>query len=210
MEYAKLFAATFVSVFVIIDPFAALPVFAAVTQRFAERDRLIICRRASMVAAAILIVVALSGDFLFRLFGITIPAFQIAGGLLLLSLGMAQLDAGRSRVRDDEELESHERDDVSIFPLATPLLAGPGAISTIVLLASNNQTLTNRIVLASSIILALTCSYLIIRHGQIFIKMLGKTGLNLLTRIMGILLAAIAVQFIINGLQSVVSTFLNR
>jgi multiple antibiotic resistance protein len=207
VEYLQLFAATFVSIFVIVDPFGILPVYLTITQRFGIDDRLTICRRASIIAAAFLVAIAFTGDFLFRIFGITIPAFQIAGGLLLLVLAMEQLNAGRSRVRGDEEQESRDRDDVSIFPIATPLLAGPGAISTIVLLASKNGTFSERLILASAILSVFGLSYVILRHGQILFKLLGKTGLNLLTRVMGIILAAVAIQFVIDGIRMVVASF---
>jgi multiple antibiotic resistance protein len=158
-----------------------------------------------LIAFSILLFFAVFGLVLFDFFGITLPAFQIAGGILLLRLGLAQLSADRTRVRPEETAESRDKEDVSVFPLATPLLAGPGAISTVVLLASNESPSplrTGMVVVAIAV--ALILSYLMLRFASRLYKILGKTGLNLLTRIMGILLTAISIQFIINGLSAVV------
>jgi multiple antibiotic resistance protein len=136
------------------------------------------------------------------MFGITLYAFQIAGGILLLLLGIAQLNADRRRVKTEEESESLERDDVSVFPLATPLLAGPGSISTVVLYASQAQGALQVSLLVVAIALALALSYVLLRFAPRLLNFLGRTGLNLLTRIMGIMLVAIAIQFVINGLKT--------
>ena len=151
----------------------------------------------------ILLIFAFSGTTIFNIFGISLPAFQIAGGILLLLLGIAQLNANRRRVKYEEKLESLEKEDVSIFPLAMPLIAGPGAISTVVLISSQLKRFHEYIILGLSVSAAVFSTYLILRFAPRLFRFLGTTGLNLLTRIMGILLTAIAVQFIINGLTEV-------
>lgn len=198
------FASTFVAVFVIVDPFAVIPVYLTITERFPKRQRVAVCQRATLIATALLLVFGLSGMWLFDLFGITLTAFKIAGGILLLNLGVAQLSAERQRVRPEEESESQEREDVSVFPLGTPLLAGPGAISTVVLLSSRAKSISDYLVMGGAIICTMAVSYWMLRGAHYLFALLGRTGLNLLTRIMGILLTAIAVQFVVNGIKEVV------
>jgi len=191
------------AIFVIVDPFAVVPVFLSITEHSDSRVRERTARKASLIAFAILAFFALFGLILFDFFGITLPAFQIAGGILLLRLGLAQLAADRTRVRPEEAAESLAREDVSVFPLATPLLAGPGAISTVVLLASKQESKLGVTSLVCAVAVALAASYVMLRFASVLYRVLGKTGLNLLTRIMGIILTAIAIQFI-NGVLAVV------
>lgn len=198
------FATDFAAIFVIVDPFAVVPVYLTITEKLDHYEQHAVCRKAGLIATTILLIFALTGTRIFNIFSISLPAFQIAGGLLLLLLGIAQLNANRRRVNIEEKIESMEKEDVSIFPLATPLLAGPGSISTVVLLSSRLKTFTETIVFALAIICALGSCYLILLYAPRLFRRFGTTGLNLLTRIMGILLTAIAIQFIINGVTEVV------
>jgi len=129
-------------------------------------------------------------------------------GILLLKFGLAQLSDDRNRVNKEEKMESIDRDDISVFPLAIPLLAGPGSISTVVLYSSKASTDVRMISLMAAITLAILCCFLVLKMSNLLYKILGKTGLNLLTKLMGIFLTAIAIQFIINGLTTVVKSFL--
>ena len=128
------------------------------------------------------------------------PAFQIAGGLLLLLMGIEQLHGSHNKVKREEKEEGLHKEDISVFPLATPLLAGPGAIATVVLQSNEAKSVQHVGVLVLSIIGAMLASYATLKSGTYLFRVLGKTGLNLLTRIMGILLTAIAVQYIANGI----------
>lgn len=193
---------TFVAVFVIIDPFAVVPVYLMLTERFTLEELRKTRRRAVYIASGLLLLFAFTGTALFNLFGITLPAFQIAGGLLLLIFGLQQLQGTRKRVKHEEEEESLARDDVSVFPLATPLLAGPGAISTVVLQGSQAESLSHMVLLGVAIVGAMIAGYFILKSAPYLYKLFGQTGLNLLTRVMGILLTAIAVQSILNGLTA--------
>lgn len=195
---------SFISIFVIVDPFAVIPVYLGLTDRFTAESLVKIRRKATFVACCILIVFAVTGMSLFNFFGTTLPAFQIAGGLLLFKFGIEQLGANRTRVKDEERDEGLHREDISIFPLATPLLAGPGAISTVVLQSSKAKTSTSIFLLCVAIILAVALCNLVLKMGPLLYRVIGTTGLNLLTRLMGLILTAVAVQFIINGLSSVV------
>lgn len=208
MEYVTYLFNTFVSVFVIVDPFAVVPVYISLTDRFSPPALVKIRRKATLVALGILVVFAISGMTVFNIFGITLPAFQIAGGILLLNFGLAQLGADRTRVKEEEKDESLSREDISIFPLATPLLAGPGSISTVVLQSS--QTSKDPIKLALLVVsigAALGASHLVLKSAPHLYRILGKTGLNLMTRIMGLILCALAVQFVLNGIASALKQF---
>lgn len=196
---------TFIAVFVIVDPFAVIPVYLTLTERYSHDEVVRTRRKAAMVAGSILILFALTGLSVFKVFSITLPAFQIAGGILLLLFGIAQLNGSRTRVKPEEQSESMEREDVSVFPLGTPLLAGPGAISTVVLYASQTHEQSHPtarlIMLCIAIALAMLASYFVLKTAHPLYRVLGRTGLNLVTRIMGLILTAVAVQFILNGVE---------
>lgn len=195
------FLSTGVALFVIVDPFALVPVYLQIGERFTDDDRLVIRRKATVVAFGILMTFALSGMAVFKVFGITMPAFQIAGGILLLIFGVGQLTTTRKRVTRSEKEESDARDDISIFPLATPLIAGPGAISTVVLYSTKSEGLLRMGNLCAAISTVLFLTYITLKFAPLVYRVLGKTGLNLLTRLMGIIVSAVAVQFIINGIK---------
>ncbi len=197
------FFSSFTALFAIVDPFALIPIFLAMTDRFSQLERRHVCLKAALVATCILLTFALAGERIFHLFGISIPAFQIAGGILLLRLGIEQLSADRVRVKSEEERESFERNDISIFPIATPLLAGPGSISTVVIRASSIKSFPEELVFMLSIVSVFLLTYSLLRSAPYLYRLLRRTGLNLLTRIMGIILTAMAVQYIIDGLTTV-------
>lgn len=193
---------TFVSLFVIVDPFAVIPVYLTLSETMPRSERVAMRIKATLIAFAILVAFILGGMAIFNFFGISIPAFRIAGGLLLLKFGIEQLSGQRRRVNPEEAAESLQRDDPSVFPLATPLLAGPGAISTIVLLASASTSPIRTLSLIVTTVLVLGASYIMLKFAPVFYRIFGKTGLNLMTKIMGIILTAIAVQFIITGIKN--------
>lgn len=197
-EVARAFS-IFIAIFTIIDPFAVVPVYLSLTERFTSESIKRTRTRAALVAFGILSTFAISGLSIFKVFSITLPAFQVAGGILLLLLAIAQLNSNRTRVQPEEESESMTKEDVSVFPIGTPLLAGPGAISTVVLYASEAKSMVQMVLLVAAIGGAVIASYVVLKAAHPLLRVLGKTGLNLLTRIMGLILAAIAVQFIING-----------
>lgn len=192
---------TFVAIFVIVDPFAVVPVYLSLTEKYSPEGIVHTRRKATLVAFGVLGTFALTGLTVFNLFGITLPAFQIAGGILLLLLGISQLNNNRARVKPEETSEGMEKDDVSVFPLGTPLLAGPGAISTVVLLSTQAKTWIRNVELMIALVAAMAAAYLCLKAAPYLFKLLGKTGLNLLTRIMGLILTAIAVQFMLNGIK---------
>jgi MarC family membrane protein len=195
-----------VTLFVVVDPIGLAPTFLAVTEGLPRRAKRSVALRASIIAGAILIGVALLGDWLFRTLGISLPAFRIAGGLLLFAIAFEMVFGIRMRREGqaaEEAVEEHVRN-VAAFPLAIPLLAGPGAITAVVLLAgraAGNLLLTG-LVLAVVVVVALSCYVAFILAGRIS-RLLGMTGNIVLSRLLGVLLAALAVQYVVDGIRAV-------
>ena len=191
------------SLFVIVDPIATIPAFIAMTSRDSVASRLRMARLACLVTAGVLILFALSGQWIFRLLGITLPAFQIAGSVLLLRIALDMLYAKRSAAQETrEETEAGAtKDDIAITPLGVPMLAGPGAISTSLILMNEAQDWPQRVALLLSIVVVSFASYLILRLSAHGARWLNPLAIKLITRLMGLLLAASAVQFALNGLE---------
>jgi multiple antibiotic resistance protein len=192
---------TTVSIFIMVDPFAAIPVYLVLTERFTPLDVKKTRQKAILVATGILIAFAIAGIGVLHFFGITIAALRIAGGILLLKISLEHLGGNPEKIKHEEEDESLHREDISVVPLAMPMLAGPGAISTIVVQATRGTTLLNIGMLIIAILFVMWLTYLSLKSSQHLYRVFGKTGLNLLGRIMGILVAAIAIEFIMTGLK---------
>jgi multiple antibiotic resistance protein len=192
---------TFTSLLFIVDPLAAVPSYLVITQDESNAQRRATALRACVGMAVILLVFTAAGTYIFKLFGITLPAFRIAGGLILWLVALDMLHAQRSTQEGREELtEGQAKQEVALTPLAIPILAGPGAISTAMVLASQSKTLLELAAVYGSILLTAVVSYVTLRLGARLIAVLGRTGIRVLTRIMGLLLAAIATQFILTGI----------
>jgi multiple antibiotic resistance protein len=200
LEYAFL---TFGSLFAIVDPFAAIPPFLAMTTRDSTAQRRRMARTACMTCAGVMAGFALLGPTIFRLFGITLPAFQVAGGLVLLLSALDMLRAQKSALKEtpEEFAEGMNKDDIAITPLAVPLLAGPGAITTSIVLAQRATTFSHKVIFYVLIALVALVSYWTLTLAADGAKRLSSTILNIITRLMGLLLAAIGVQFILSALK---------
>jgi len=198
-EYALLAVS---SLFVIVDPIAAVPAFVTMTADNSPGERLRMARMAAVVAGFLLLVFAVVGNALFRLLGITIPAFQMAGSVVLLLVALDMVRAQRSRVRqtDEEEAEGTAKEDVAITPLAVPMLAGPGAISTVILLHAKADDWPKRVVLGLAIVAVAVASYWTFALASRGSRWLTPIAMKVVERIMGLLLASIAFQFLINAL----------
>ena len=203
MEFASFFLNTFIALLVIVDPFALLPVYISLTDRFTKEEQKKTIYKSMIASAALLFIFSITGLGFFKLFGITLPAFQIAGGVLLMYIGIDQLNLKRERMDEEEQAESQDKEDISIFPLAMPLMAGPGAISTVVLMTTKITTAIEYSLLFIAIILVMFVCYLTLSASSILMKILGKTGLNLVSKLMGIIICAIAIQFVINGIEHI-------
>jgi multiple antibiotic resistance protein len=196
-----------VTLFVVVDPIGLAPTFLAVTEGLPRRARGDVAVRASLIAGAILIGTALIGDVLLRALGITLPAFRIAGGLLLFAIAFEMVLGVRMRREGqaaEEAVEEHVRN-IAAFPLAIPLLAGPGAITATVLLAgrAGGNLLLTGLLLAVVVLVALACLAAFLLAGRIS-GLLGHTGNIVLSRLLGVLLAALAVQYVVDGTRAVV------
>ena len=197
---------TFASVLFIVDPIAVVPTYLVITQGQSTSQRQVTARRASIAAAVILVVFAAAGSRIFGLFGITMPAFRIAGGLILWLVAMDMLHGNRSTQEGVAEItEGQAKDDVAVTPLAMPMLAGPGAISTVMVLSGQARGTSQTIVVYASIILTLLLSWITLHLAERLVTRIGQTGIRVMTRIMGLLLAAIAVQFVITGVRDAMS-----
>jgi multiple antibiotic resistance protein len=199
LEFALL---AITSVFFLVDPFALIPMFLAVTANSPKEERRAVARRSAMTCAIVLCSFALAGSLIFKMFGITLPAFKIAGGIILMGIGLDMLQAKQSgtKATAEEQQEGAEKSDASIIPLGMPMLAGPGAISTVMVLEGESHFLWQHMVIYATILLTAFVSYLILAGADGVRKYLGETGIRILMRLMGLLLVALAVQFIANGL----------
>jgi multiple antibiotic resistance protein len=193
---------TFTSVLFIVDPVAVIPTYLVITQDETPAQRRNTAGRACVAAALIMIVFGVAGRLIFRLFGITLPAFRIAGGLILWLVAMDMLRGERRTQEGAEEIvEGREKEDVALTPLAMPMLAGPGAISTVMVLSGQAQSIAEHVAVYGSVVLTALISWISLRVGERLITALGQTGIRVVTRIMGLLLAAVAIQFVITGVQ---------
>lgn len=191
------------SLFVIVDPIATVPAFLAMTPNDTPAQRLRMARIACAVTAGVLAVFAFAGNWIFRFFGITVPAFQMAGSIILLLVALDMLRAQRSRVQEtQEETEAGTaKDDIAITPLAIPMLAGPGAISTVILLHTKAANFGQQLALLGCVLAVSAVSYLIFALSAHGARWLNPIVLRLTTRLMGLFLAAIAMQFLVNALK---------
>jgi MarC family membrane protein len=202
------FVSALVTLIVVVDPVGLVPTFLTVTHGLSDKDHRGVAVRATIIAGVILAGTALLGDWLLGALSITIPAFRIAGGLLLFSVAYEMvlgMRIGRQSRQAEKAIEEHFSD-VAAFPLAIPLMAGPGAITATLLLAgqARNQPLLLILLLATVVIAAAACLLAFLIATRID-RLLGTTGNVVLSRLLGVLLAALAVQFIIDGVRAVLS-----
>lgn len=195
----------FVTLLLVVDPVGLAPAFLAATGGMAEADKRTIALRAPLIAASILIVIALVGNWLLRQLGIGVPAFQIAGGLLLFGVSYQMIfgDRPRREAREADKATSEHASDVAVFPLAIPMMAGPGAIATTLLLSGDaGYGARLAIIIAVVLSVCLLCM-LCFASASLIARTLGRTGNAVLSRVLGMLLAAYSVQFVINGIATV-------
>ena len=193
------------TLFTLINPIGISPILIIMTERFPRKEKINIAKKGSLTAFITLILFSLLGSVIFNFFGITIEAFQIMGGILFFRNGLRMLDSkiGRSRTTPAEQEESEESDDIAISPIGIPLIAGPGAITAAMLLSSQTPQIYSYFTLIFSILFVLSLVYLILRNGDMILKLLGTTGIRIIQRLMGLILMVIAVQFVINGVIAI-------
>jgi multiple antibiotic resistance protein len=196
---------TLTTLLLVVDAPAAVPLFLSMTATDSAAHKQSTALRASIAAGVLLAAFAALGTVIFRVLGISLGAFRIAGGILLflLAVDMLRAQPSRQRTSPEEEAEGADRSDVSIFPLAIPILSGPGATSTVMVLVSRADHVWQYVVVFGAIALTALVTYLLLRGSLRFERRLGRTGMNVLQRVMGLILAATAVQFVVEGVSNV-------
>lgn len=197
----ELATTAFVSLFVIIDPIGLTPLFVSLTSGMSARQRRGVAIRAVVTGAAILAVFGIGGEFVLAKIGIGMPAFRVSGGILLFLTAIDMLFERRTP-RREKTAEDDEGPDPAIFPLAMPLIAGPGAMTTMILLVGQNSgDLTSQLTVYGVMLAVLIIAFLLFMTSGLMERALGNTGINLVTRLMGMFLAALSVQFVLDGLR---------
>ena len=193
-----------VAIFTILDPLGVIPLYLSMTQGQSENERRVQLRRMVIAVMVILVTVALAGEMILAFFGIDIHVFKAAGGILLLliALNMLQAKGPLMKTTVTEQSEAIEKEDVSVVPLAMPLLAGPGTISTVIIFSATMPGIGEKAVLVGIIIAVSATLWPIFRLAKWFGERIGATGLNIAVRIMGLILASIAVKFILEGIKA--------
>ncbi len=191
------------SIFFLVDPFAALPTFLAVTADESPIKRRRTARKASLTAFVVLTTFAFIGQYIFKLFGISLPAFEISGGIILLLIGLDMLNAKRSATQESpgETTAAVQKEEAGIVPMGIPMLAGPGSITTVMVLVGQVQSMWQMIAILGAIAFTAAVCWLVLGAATRVQQLLGETGIRILVRIMGMLLVALAVQYFVNGFQ---------
>ena len=193
------------TLFAVINPLGITPIFVAMTEKYDSETRSKIARKGSITGSMILIVFTLLGSIIFQFYGITVEAFQIMGGVIFFRSGMRMLDAkvGRSRTTESEREEFKDTDEIAISPIGVPLITGPGAITGVVILSGKAPTNFSVLVLLFSVIISMFIFYFILKAGNYIGQKIGIAGMRVIERMMGLILMVIAVQFIINGIETI-------
>jgi multiple antibiotic resistance protein len=206
-EYLTHFLVSLSAVFFVVDPIGVVPIFLAITAGDSAEKIRRTALRACLVAGGLLLFFAVFGGVIFQVFGVSLAAFRVAGGILLLitALDMLRARPSETRTSHTEQQEGVHKEDVALVPLAMPLLAGPGAIASAMVLMSKGETLTMALPVLAAIVLTFVASYFILRASNLVLLVLKQSGVAILERVMGLILAAIAVQFMADGAKDLLS-----
>lgn len=198
------------SLFAITNPLSAAPIYLALTDGYTSERRRRTLRTAIFTAAGVLVVFTLLGGTIFQLFGITMDAFRIAGGIIIFAIGLEMLQGKRVRAKATKEEEDGavQTDEVAVAPLGIPMIVGPGAITTVMVLMTQADTIAHVAVILASIGFVLGSIYVTLNAGPRLIRFFGQSGLNVMTRIMGLLVAVIGVQFVVDGVRPILTGIL--
>ncbi|MEE9609681.1 MAG: MarC family protein [Desulfatiglandales bacterium] len=201
------FVSSFIAIFIIVDPIANVPMFASLLSNFKPEHRKGIIRKAVMIATTVLILFTVLGASLLRYLGVEIYSFNIAGGILLFLIALEMLFGRHTATRSsvEEEDEAKKREDIAATPLAVPMLSGPGAITAGIVLFNSAPSIVDQVALLLVIGLVFLVAYAILSKSEKINDTLGEIGTKVITRIMGLILAAIAVQFVVNGVREAIS-----
>jgi multiple antibiotic resistance protein len=200
-DYILYFVYVFSSIFVIVNPIEATMVYVTLTSGLDSVEKNHIHKRTTSVAFSLAILFAVAGDIVLRIFGITVDSLRVAGGILLFLVAIDMLRGVRQqkKVTEAELRDANHRDDISVFPLAMPLLTGPGAITTVVVLMGSSDTIAEKALVILAITLTFVITFFVLRFSEYIDRALGITGIMVLTRVMGLFLGAVAVNFVATG-----------
>jgi multiple antibiotic resistance protein len=203
-DYWALFSQAFLTLFVVMDPVGLAPIFLGIAGQRTSHERRMFARKASFVAGAVILLFAVAGTPLLNQLGISIAAFRAAGGVLLflIALDMVFARHSGSRETEEEEREAQSRADLSVFPIAIPLIAGPGTLASVMILTGKSQTWAGDAIIIGTAFLVLGLCYLALRASSRLVSVIGVTGVNVVSRVLGVLLAALAVQYIADGAKA--------
>jgi multiple antibiotic resistance protein len=193
------------AILVILNPFGAALIFVSLTAGDEPRELGVKAERTAFATAVTLIVFMFLGRFIFQLFHVTLDAFRIAGGVLIFGVGMSMIRGQhpKAKITEKERYEVIEREDITIIPMAIPVLSGPGAIATVMVFRANAQTWQQLVALIGAVLFASLATFFVLRYSHELVRRFGKTSLRIITRIMGLLVVTLSVQFIISGTENV-------
>jgi len=198
------FITAFSALFTIINPFSAASIFLTITHGDSEKKRRKMVKKACLVAAIVLFLFAFAGNFILSFFGITVDAFMIAGGIIIAITGFNMVQTKRNRFRSEtEKKEAMEKEDVSVVPLAIPLLTGPGAMTTAIVLMGQTTTYVEVGAFVIAAFIAFLITFIILFNASKLEKHIGETERNIIERILGLIVMVVGVQFVVNGLASI-------
>ena len=210
LDPVSFFILSFSSLFTLVDPLGFAPIFLSLVEGMDKHQKIRVARKGVLTASIVLLVFWSLGRLIFSFFGITVDAFRIAGGILFFKLGMNMLEAKISRTRSTpkEEAEAEEKEDIAYTPIGIPLIAGPGAITSVMILSSEATSIANKGILLIVILLVMFITYITFITADALTNKLGTTGLRIMQRIMGLILMVIAVQFIIAGIEPIIKNWI--
>ncbi|MEZ8867492.1 YchE family NAAT transporter [Vibrio splendidus] len=199
-----IFMQFFLGLVAAVNPIGIMPVFVSLTAHMPPEERNRTALQANIAVAVILIVSLVAGQMLLDMFSISLDSFRVAGGLLLLSIAFSMMSGklGEDKQNKQEKSEYISKEQIGVVPLAMPLMAGPGAISSTIVYGSRYPAPIDTVGIGISIIAFATCSWLLFRSAPVIVRFLGQTGINVITRIMGLILGALGIEFIANGLRN--------
>ena len=200
----------FTSFFTLVNPLGTMPIFLSMTDGLSNEERQAIARKATFVAFIILSAFTISGQYLFQFFGISTNGFRIAGGFIIFKIGYDMLQAHFTHIKLNEQEQQHYANNISITPLAIPMLCGPGAIANGIVLMEDADDLLTKAVLIAVICRVFLVTYAILRASTRLVKLLGETGNNVLMRLMGLILMVIAVECFVSGIRPILTDILKQ
>lgn len=194
----------FTSFFTLINPLGTMPIFMTMTSELDSKHRKATAKKATLVAFVTIVIFAFSGQLMFNFFGISVNSFRVVGGVIFFIMGMDMLQARLGQVKIKESEVKSYVSDISITPLAIPMICGPGAITNAIVLMDDASTINLKIALFSAIIVVMFITYLILYSSSRIIKLIGQTGNNVMMRLMGLIVMVIAVEFFFAGIKPMV------